>query len=218
MSSIARPYEPKASRSPAFVRLGSRFEQALAYVVAMHREQARKDKPVPYLSHLLGVASIVLEFGGSEDQAIAGLLHDTIEDCGAEHVPEIRERFGEEVLLMVRACTDSEVPGGEDKSDWHERKRAYLLHLSKLDPRDPALLVSASDKLHNARAIVTDLRRDPSFLASFNGGTEGQLSYYETLSGIFEGLIPGALSDELRRTVEQMRPLASPVPPGVPSP
>lgn len=218
MSSIARPYEPKASRSPAFVRLGTRFEQALAYAVAMHREQPRKDKPVPYLSHLLGVASIVLEFGGSEDQAIAGLLHDTIEDCGAEHVPEIRERFGEEVLQMVRACTDSEVPGGQEKSDWHERKRAYLRHLSELDPSDPALLVSASDKLHNARAIVSDLRRDRAFLSQFNGGTEGQLWYYGTLAETFEGLLPGALSDELRRTVDQMPLLASPGSPGVPTP
>lgn len=215
MSSSAKPYEPETTRSPAFVRLGAPFERALDYAVEMHREQPRKDKPVPYLSHLLGVASIVLEFGGSEEQAIAGLLHDTIEDCGAEHVPEIRERFGEEILRMVRVCTDSEVPAGQAKQDWDERKRSYIEHLSGLDPDDPASLVSASDKLHNGRAIVTDLRRDPTYLSQFNGGTKGQLWYYGTLADVFERLIPGPLTEELRLTVDEMGRLATPGPTAV---
>jgi (p)ppGpp synthase/HD superfamily hydrolase len=133
----------------------------LAYVAEMHREQPRKGIPVPYLSHLLGVASLVLEYGGDEDQAISALLHDTLEDCGEEHAPVIEERFGP-TLALVRACSDDEVSAGAEKRAWRLRKEGYLAHLEKLGADHPALLVSAADKLHNARAIRADLRRHGS--------------------------------------------------------
>ena len=124
----AMPYPEEADRDAAFVRLGGRFDEALAFAAEMHREQARKGIPVPYLSHLLGVASLVLEYGGDEDQAIAALLHDTLEDCGTEHAPAIGERFGPDVLALVRACSDDEVPAGTEKRPWRVRKEGYLAH------------------------------------------------------------------------------------------
>lgn len=153
----ARPCPAPGHRDPGFVELGPRFEQALLYAAAAHRQQPRKGTPVPYLSHLLGVTSIVLTYGGNEDQAIAGLLHDTIEDCGTEHEPVISELFGDEVLRIVLVCTDARVRAGEAKASWRERKERYLGHLRELPPGDAALLVSCSDKLHNAQAIVADL-------------------------------------------------------------
>ncbi len=159
----ARPYQAEAGRDAAFVRLGPAFNEALAYVAEMHREQARKGIPVPYLSHLLGVASLVLEYGGDENQAISALLHDTIEDCGNEHAPVIEDRFGPAVLALVRACSDDEVPAGAEKRPWRNRKEEYLAHLDQLGAGHPALLVSAADKLHNARAIRADLRQTRAF-------------------------------------------------------
>lgn len=208
-TSTARPYPVKADRPEDFVRLGRRFERAMRYALEMHREQARKHKPNPYAGHLLGVASIVLEHGGSERQAIAALLHDTIEDCGSEHARPIRKRFGRRVLEMVRACSDSEVPAGTPKADWRQRKQAYLDHLGSLPAGDPALLVSASDKLHNARAIVEDLRRDPDWLSRFRTGeAEDQRWYYRALADIFCDRMPGPLADELRRTVDELHALS----------
>jgi (p)ppGpp synthase/HD superfamily hydrolase len=201
----ARPYEAEADRDAAFVRLGPAFNEALAYVAEMHREQARKGIPVPYLSHLLGVASLVLEYGGDEDQAITALLHDTIEDCGNEHAPVIEDRFGPAVLALVRACSDDEVPAGTEKRPWRDRKEGYLAHLDELGAGHPALLVSAADKLHNARAIRADLRQHGlSVWDRFNRPAKDQLWYYRALVAAFERLLPGALSDELRRTVRDI--------------
>src|SRR5439155_7767719 len=152
----AKPAPAPDGRDPAFVDLGPRFDQALLYAAAAHRQQPRKGTAAPYLSHLLGVASIVLTYGGNEDQAIAGLLHDTVEDCGTEHEPVIGALFGDEVLRIVLACTDARVRGGEAKAGWRERKEQYLHNLRALPPGDAALLVSCSDKLHNAQATVAD--------------------------------------------------------------
>ena len=201
----AKPYPVKPGRDPAFVRLGGRFDEALAYVAEMHREQARKGGPVPYLSHLLGVASLVLEYGGDEDQAIAALLHDTIEDCGSEHAEPIKQRFDSEVLGMVRACSDDEVPAGTEKGPWRARKDGYLAHLDELGAGHPALLVSAADKLHNARAIRADLRQHGlSVWDRFNEPAKDQLWYYRHLAATFERLLPGSLASELRRTVRDI--------------
>lgn len=139
------------------------------------------------------MASLVIEFGGSEDQAIAGLLHDTIEDGGAAYEATIRAQFGDAVADIVRACTNGTAEGkashtdGEAKRrDWIERKLAYLAHLRQAP--DAALLVSACDKLHNARAIVQDLE-DPEIgtrvFDRFTGGRDGTLGYYQSLSQIF---------------------------------
>ena len=205
----ARPCPAPGRRDPAFVELGPHFEQALLYATAAHRQQPRKGTPVPYLSHLLGVASIVLTYGGNEDQAIAGLLHDTVEDCGVEHEPVIGELFGEEVLRIVLACTDARVPAGEAKAGWRERKEQYLHHLRELPPGDAALLVSCSDKLHNAQAILADLETlGLTLWDRFPGKTPDEdLWYYESLAAIFADALPGPLADRLRRTVDAMRAL-----------
>jgi (p)ppGpp synthase/HD superfamily hydrolase len=202
----ARPCPAPGRRDPAFVELGPRFEQALLYATAAHRQQPRKGTPVPYLSHLLGVASIVLTYGGNEDQAIAGLLHDTVEDCGVEHEPVIGELFGDEVLRIVLACTDARVPGGEAKAGWRERKEQYLHHLRELPPGDAALLVSCSDKLHNAQAILADLETlGLPLWDRFPGKTPAEdLWYYQSLAAIFADGLPGPLADRLRRTVDAM--------------
>lgn len=202
----ARPCPAPGGRDPGFVELGPRFEQALLYAAAAHRHQPRKGTPVPYLSHLLGVASIVLTYGGNEDQAIAGLLHDTVEDCGTEHEPVIGELFGGEVLRIVLACTDARVPAGEAKASWRERKEQYLQHLRDLPPGDAALLVSCSDKVHNAQAIVADLETlGLALWERFPGKTpEDNLWYYESLTAIFEDRLPGPLPGHLRRTAATM--------------
>jgi len=202
----ARPCPAPSRRDPGFVELGARFDQALLYASAAHRQQPRKGTPVPYLSHLLGVASIVLTYGGNEDQAIAGLLHDTVEDCGVEHEPVIGELFGAEVLRIVLACTDSAVPAGQAKAGWRDRKERYLDHLRELQPGDAALLVSCSDKLHNAQAIVADLETlGPQLWDRFPGKTPADnLWYYESLAGIFTERFGGPLADRLSRTVEAM--------------
>jgi (p)ppGpp synthase/HD superfamily hydrolase len=202
----ARPHPAKADRHPDFLRLGDRFEQAVDYAVEAHREQARKASPVPYLAHLFGVMSLVLEYGGDEDQAIAGLLHDTLEDCGAEHAPVIEARFGPAVLDLVRACTDWEGPAGAGgKPPWRPRKEAYIAHLDELGAGHPALLVSCADKLHNARAIRADLRQvGLAVWDRFSQPAPEQRWYYRSLVGTFSRLLPGPATDELRRTVRDI--------------
>ena len=169
--------------------LTERFARAVDYARIAHAGQVRKGTTIPYLTHLLGVATLVIEFGGSEDQAIAGLLHDTLEDCGAHHEPVIRAQFGDAVADIVLACTDGTAEGkGEHttpeakKADWLRRKQDYLAHLAEAP--DDVLLVSGCDKLHNARAIVGDLE-DPdvgiNVFTRFKGGVDGTLGYYESL-------------------------------------
>ncbi len=136
-------------------RLGSRFDEALQYAVTLHRTQERKGSRVPYVAHLLGAASAVLHFGGSEDEAIAALLHDAAEDQGGRAtLEEIRKRFGEHVAHIVDGCTDT---FEEPKPAWRPRKEAYIARISQEAPE--VRRVSAADKLDNARAIVADLRR-----------------------------------------------------------
>ena len=201
------PVEP--DRDPAFVVLGSRFDEALLYASTAHRQQARKGGPVPYMSHLLGVASIVLAHGGSEEQAIAGLLHDTVEDCGVNHEAAIKERFGSAVLDMVVACTDSRVQAGATKPDWWIRKPAYLKHLAELPSGHPALLVSCADKVHNAEAILADLEaHGPALWARFPGkAPEDHLWYYNRLAAFFDRAMTGpaaVLARRLRTTVDAL--------------
>jgi (p)ppGpp synthase/HD superfamily hydrolase len=173
--------------------LTERFARAVDYARTAHAGQVRKGTAIPYITHLLGVAALVLEFGGDEDQAIAGLLHDTLEDCGAHHEPIIRLQFGDRVADIVLACTDGTA---EDKGahtdpeakrrDWLARKQVYLAHLAEAS--DDVLLVSASDKLHNARAIVQDIEDPAVGLAvfeRFKAGREGTLAYYESLVRAF---------------------------------
>ena len=157
--------------------LTQKLGQALALAVQAHDGQMRKGTAIPYIAHPMGVASIALEFGASEDQAIAALLHDALEDGGPHYAPLIEAQFGAGVLALVQACTDGVPDASGAKADWGERKRAYLAHLAQAP--DEVLLVSGADKLHNARAIVTDLHETGAeVLDKFNGEPEAILTYY----------------------------------------
>lgn len=185
-----------------------RFPRALAVADELHAGQTRKGTDIPYVSHVLGTCAIALEFGADEDEAIAALLHDAIEDTEPpERGREEVAAFGERVLAMVEACTDTDV---RPKPPWLERKRRYVEHLKTADRS--VLLVSASDKLHNARSIVTDLHRvGPAVFDRFTGGRDGTLWYYRALCDAFRGnpAHDPALVDELERVVSEMERLAS---------
>lgn len=195
--------------------LTDRFTRAVDYARIAHAAQVRKGTTIPYLTHLLAVAALVIEHGGSEDQAIAGLLHDLIEDCGEAHEPIIRAQFGNAVADIVLACTDGTADGKANitdaearKRDWTERKRAYLAHLAEAS--DEVLLVSACDKLHNARAIVGDLE-DPrvgmQVFDRFKSGRDGTLWYYRSLCEVF--LVSRiAVASVLNATVVRMAALS----------
>lgn len=188
-----------------------RLAAALAMAHAAHRLQKRKGTDIPYISHPMAVASLVLEFGGNEDQAIAGLLHDVLEDAGEGWADRIRDAFGDAVLAMVRDCTDGSF---EHKvaartrearhANWRGRKLDYLQHLRAMPVDSPALLVSACDKLHNARAIVADLRLIGDTLFNrFTGRRTGTLWYYDELADMFaEQRVAPACS--LARAVAEM--------------
>jgi (p)ppGpp synthase/HD superfamily hydrolase len=195
--------------------LSERFTAAVDYARIAHGGQTRKGTTIPYLQHLLGVASLVLEYQGDEDQAIAGLLHDVLEDCGEAHVAAIGDRFGERVLAIVRGCTDgtAEAKARIDdaqarRRDWLRRKQAYLNHLAHAS--DDMLLVSGCDKLHNARAIAGNLE-DPAVrhavFARFTGGRDGTLTYFRLLADLFtQRGVP--MAGALEREVERMYVLA----------
>lgn len=189
---------------PAVI-LGDRFVAAVAEAARLHAHQARKGTGVPYISHLLAVAGLVLENGGDEEQAIAALLHDGPEDQGGEAtLALIRERFGDRVADIVAACSDTFVT---PKPPWLERKRSYIAHLD--DVADDVWPVALADKVHNARTIVADLREHgPETLDRFNGGREGTLWYYETLGERLSKLAPGPMATELLALAAEMRTLA----------
>jgi (p)ppGpp synthase/HD superfamily hydrolase len=190
----------------ARARLTERFDRALLYAAHIHGGQVRKGTSVPYLAHLLAVAATVLEYGGDEDMAIAGLLHDAAEDQGgARRLDDVRNRFGERVAAIVRDCSDSLAEAGEGKEDWRARKEYYLGHLEGCD--GDTLLVSLADKVHNARSILRDLRKSEIGRAvwqRFKRGPEDQLWYYGVLAGAYRRLLPGQLAEELAEIVAQM--------------
>ena len=163
--------------------LTQRLGQALALAVQAHDGQVRKGTAIPYIAHPMGVASIALEFGATEDQAIAALLHDALEDGGPHYAPLIEAQFGPGVLALVQACTDGVPDASGAKADWGERKRSYLAHLAEAPSE--VLLVSGADKLHNARAIVSDLiTLGPDVFNRFKAGREGTLWYYRALADL----------------------------------
>ncbi len=178
--------------------LGPRFDEAFEYARVTHAEQARKGTDTPYISHLMGVTSLVLDDGGDEDEAIAALLHDVAEDHGGRsRLDEIRTRFGDKVARIVEGCTDSwTVP----KLPWMERKRAYVEHANTLAP--DVLRVSAADKVHNAWAILRDLRnRGEEVWKRFNAPPDDVIWYYESLVRAFREAGGGPLVEELARIV-----------------
>lgn len=158
--------------------LSDKYKQALAFAFDLHRTQERKGSDTPYVAHILGVSSMTLEYGATEDEAIAALLHDAAEDQGGEDIlREIEIRFGPAVAGVVRECTDAVE---DPKPPWKERKIRYLEHLKSASAS--ASLVASCDKLYNLRAIVSDYRTVGEALwKRFAGGKEGVLWYYREL-------------------------------------
>jgi (p)ppGpp synthase/HD superfamily hydrolase len=174
-----------------------KLAEAISYAAAAHAGQVRKGSSIPYLSHLLAVTAIVLEHGGDEDTAIAALLHDVVEDAGGQpRLEDVRARFGDSVAAVVAGCTDADtVP----KPPWRGRKEAYIARLSKEPPA--VQLVSAADKLHNARSLLSDHYEIGAALWDrFSGGRDGTLWYYRTLVDSYS-MAPPALVRELDRVV-----------------
>jgi len=188
------------------MNLNSRFEEALQYAVVAHAGQMRKGSGVPYIAHLLGVASIALEYGANEDEAIGALLHDAAEDAGGRgRLEDIRQKFGDAVAAIVEGCTDTfETP----KPEWRKRKEDYIAHIATASPS--VRLVSAADKLHNARAILRDYRRVGEALwPRFNGGRDGTLWYYRALVTAFRAAGTNELMEELGRVVGEVEGAAA---------
>ena len=184
-------------RSP----LSERFDEALALASDLHRRQRRKGGDIPYVSHLLAVAALALEYGADEDEAIAALLHDAVEDQGgAEIHAEIAGRFGERVADIVDGCTDTDqMP----KPPWRERKEAFIESIRQAS--DSVRLVVACDKLHNALCTLEDLREEGGEVwAKFRGARDGTLWYYRTLTEALDGTVPQRLSRRLRDTVDTL--------------
>lgn len=186
--------------------LSPRFREALDWAAYLHRSQVRKGTEIPYISHLLAVSSLVLEHGGDEDAAIAALLHDAAEDQGGEPtLREIRRRFGDEVADIVAGCTDTLE---SEKPPWKERKEAYIASL-RTKPL-AVRRVSAADKLHNARAILADYRRETEALWQRFTGKRETLWYYRALADEFlRAPSPGELAQELDRVVRRLERLAA---------
>lgn len=189
------------------MKLSPKFEKALVYAARIHKGQLRKQTKIPYVAHILGVAGIALEYGANETEAIAALLHDAVEDCGgAKRLRDIERQFGKPVAKIVEGCTDTDqVP----KPPWLERKKAYIAHVRHASM--PTKLVSASDKLHNIRAILTDYRQEGEKLwPRFNGGKKGTLWYYRALVSAFgrdRRIRP--FVQELDRTVSKLEAVAN---------
>ena len=181
--------------------LGARFYRALGYAARLHATQLRKGTARPYIAHLLGVASIVLSNGGNEDDAIAALLHDAVEDQGGKpQLQRIRKMFGPRVAEIVDGCTDADtVP----KPPWRERKEKYLRHLLTAD--SSVRLISAADKIYNAQETLTDARAvGDDVWKRFHATKEETLWYYREVVKILKRRGPHALAEDLERVVEQL--------------
>lgn len=188
------------------IELTQRFEMALIYAYGLHRTQYRKDQRVPYMAHLLSVAALVLEQGGDEEEAIAALLHDAVEDQGGTRTrAEIQQRFGDQVTAIVDGCTES-TPLAE--MSWQERKLGYLQQLQQASLA--VRRVSLADKLHNARSLLAALAEDgPAVWSRFNGGREGMLWFYQSLNQIYQATGADYWSQEFDRVVTAMTALSN---------
>lgn len=181
------------------MELSHSYDVALQYASGLHRRQWRKGTKIPYLSHLLAVSSLVLEHGGTEQEAIAALLHDAAEDQGGrERLEEIRAHFGEGVASIVSDCTDAWT---EPKPAWRARKEAYIAGLAHKP--SASLRVSLADKTHNAESLLRDyLREGEETFRRFNGDADGTRWYYAALVREFSKVMPGELCERFRRAVE----------------
>ena len=184
---------------------GEKFEEALRYATRLHQDQTRKGTDTPYVTHLLAVAAIVGENDGTEDEVTAALLHDAPEDQGGEErLEDIRARFGEAVAEIVAGCTDTYE---EPKPAWRPRKEAYVGRMASAPA--PVRLVSAADKLHNARSILADLRSlGDELWDRFTGGKEGTLWYYRALVEAYKEAGTNPIVEELDRVVREIESLA----------
>jgi (p)ppGpp synthase/HD superfamily hydrolase len=186
-----------------------RFASALVYAHEIHHAQTRKGTGIPYVAHILGVAAIAMEYGADEDEAIGALLHDAAEDGGGEaRLAEIRARFGDAVGDIVLGCSDSLVEDPEDKLPWRDRKENYLAHVEAASPS--VCLVSASDKLHNVRAITRDFREHGEDVWDrFQGKRDGTLWYYEAVADALLRRYWSPLTRDLQREVDELLALAN---------
>lgn len=187
----------------------ARFESALVYAHQVHQNQRRKGTGIPYIAHILGVAALAMEYGGSEDEAIGALLHDAAEDGGGEAtLAEIRARFGDPVADIVLGCSDSLVEDPEDKRPWRERKENYLAHLENAGAS--VCLVSAADKLHNVRSIMRDYREHGEEIwQRFQGRRDGTLWYYDTVAGTLMRRYRAQLTRDLQDEVDALLSLVN---------
>jgi (p)ppGpp synthase/HD superfamily hydrolase len=209
----ARKKKAAATKAKSQIELGPRFRRAFEFAAKQHAGQTRKASTIPYLAHLMGVASLVFEAGGDEDLAIAALLHDVVEDCGgAPMLKQVRRRFGSRVAKIVDGCTDAY---GLPKPPWHDRKVSYINRLKKED--EETRLVSAADKLNNVRSILSDYRTiGESVWSRFHGGRDGTLWYYRTLRDEFLRSKPNRITRDFDLAVQDLESLtagkASPAP------
>jgi (p)ppGpp synthase/HD superfamily hydrolase len=198
----------QSGRKYMSTQLTERYADAVAYAATAHAAQRRKGTDIPYIAHLLAVSGSVLEAGGDEDQAIAGLLHDVVEDQGGlPRADDVRAGFGDRVADIVLGCSDSMVEDREHKLPYAHRKAAHITHMR--DSSDDVLLVIAADKLHNARAIHTDLLIDgPDMLRRFNGEPGQILAYYRAVLDVLESRrIAQVLVVPLQLAIEQIERL-----------
>ena len=191
--------------------LTTRFDEALRFAFERHRFHLRKGSRVPYLSHLMSVSALVLEYGGSEDQAIAGLLHDAVEDAAKGQGPDvlhaIADQFGESVGSMVASCSDSLNDDEHGKAPWRVRKVAYVEDLKNPGKKsDDAVLVTTADKIHNALSIARDLRLyGPAFWHTFSACEHDLLWYYTAVEGAIEQRLTGhPIVAALHRAVDEL--------------
>ena len=194
--------------------LSERFTRAVDYARTLHIER-RKGTEIPYMAHLVGVASLVMgesgrvEFPVTEDMVIAALLHDTVEDYGGE--PRLRDvafNFGANVARMVEGLSDTLAVDSSNKEPWEERKRKYVERL-RLEPRD-VQLISAADKLYNAQSILTDYRLiGKEIWKRFKRGRDEQLGYFHALLDVFKGSGTNGIVDEFERVVEQLKQISA---------
>jgi (p)ppGpp synthase/HD superfamily hydrolase len=187
-------------------KLTSRFERALVYAAQLHANQVRKGSDIPYISHLLSVAALVLEDGGDEDEAIAGLLHDAVEDRGGAETREaILMQFGERVVSIVDGCTESY---GFPKPPWRDRKLQYIEQMRGASPS--VLRVSMADKLHNVRSILADFYRiGDAVWKKFQGERAGTLWFYRSLLEVYRWGGSKFLFSEIERIVAQLENIAT---------
>jgi (p)ppGpp synthase/HD superfamily hydrolase len=187
-----------------------RFNQALALATEAHTGQIRKGTEnaqglaVPYITHPVAVAALVVRYGGDEDQAIAGLLHDVLEDGGPHWAVPIEAKFGERVLSMVQACTDGVPDATGKKPPWKERKVAYIAHLAQSP--DDVLVVSGCDKLHNLTCIVDDLRElGDAVFDRFTASKDQTVWYYTELAAVLAGRVPVPLDKAIQSALKGLR-------------